>query len=76
MSQGDSQIEPVKKAFRTVTPPYHGRPDSEMNAIGIALFLGLVVLIIPLLPFLVIVWLISKLTEQLAQKAPIGEESN
>ncbi|WP_266079609.1 DUF7535 family protein [Haladaptatus caseinilyticus] len=74
MSQGDSGTQPVKKAIRTVTPSYRGHPDSEMNAIGIALFLGLVVLMVPLLPFLVIVWLISKLTEAFAQKAPIGEE--
>ncbi|GAA0221873.1 hypothetical protein ACFFQF_07845 [Haladaptatus pallidirubidus] len=74
MSQGNSGTEPVKEAFRTVTPPYHGHSDSEMNAIGIAMFLGLLVLMVPLLPFLVIVWAISKLTEALAQKAPIGEE--
>lgn len=74
MSQGESRPEPVEKAFRTVTPPYHGHPDSEMNAIGIALFLGMLVLLLPLLPFLIIVWLISKLTERLAQKAPVGEE--
>ncbi|SIR58440.1 hypothetical protein SAMN05421858_2958 [Haladaptatus litoreus] len=74
MSQGESELQPVKKAFRTVTPPYHGHPDSEMNAIGIAIFLGLLVLMVPLLPFLVIVWAISKLTEALAQKAPIGDE--
>ncbi|WP_435156102.1 DUF7535 family protein [Haladaptatus sp. DFWS20] len=74
MSQADSGAEPVKKMFRTVTPPYHGHPDSEMNAIGIAMFLGLLVLLLPLLPFLIIVWLISKLTEGLAQKAPVGEE--
>ncbi|WP_227375189.1 DUF7535 family protein [Haladaptatus halobius] len=74
MSQGDSGAEPVRKALRTVTPPFRGHPDNEMNAIGIALFLGLVVLLLPLLPFLAIVWLISKLTEAVAQKAPVGDE--
>ncbi|WP_458207462.1 DUF7535 family protein [Haladaptatus sp. NG-SE-30] len=74
MSQGDA--EGLTGALRTVTPPYRGRPDSEMNAIGIALLLGMVVILLPLLPFLVIVWLISKLTEAAAQKAPVGEEES
>jgi len=36
----------------------------EMDIIGWSLFLGLVVLLVPLLPFIVIVWLISKLAER------------
>ncbi len=74
MSQGDSGQEPVKKVLRTVTPPVRGRSDSEMNVIGLGVFLGMLVLLVPLLPFLFIVWLVSKLTDALAQKAPIGEE--
>lgn len=62
--------EPAKKAVRTVTPPYRGRPDAEMTTIGIAYFLGLVILLIPLLPFIAIVWVISKLTGKAARKAP------
>ena len=62
--------EPVKKAMRTVTPPFHGRPDAEMTFIGLAYFLGLVILLVPLLPFIVVVWLLSKLTGAVAQKAP------
>ncbi|WP_458188846.1 DUF7535 family protein [Haladaptatus sp. NG-WS-4] len=72
MSQGDSGG--LTGTLRTVTPPYRGRPDSEMNAIGIAVFLGMIVVLLPLLPFLIIVWLISKLTEAVAQRAPTGEE--
>ena len=77
MSQGASDAgaesavpEPVKKAMRTVTPPFRGRPDAEMTVIGTAYFLGLVILLIPLLPFLVIVWLVSKAMGVFAKKAP------
>ena len=66
----DGETAPVKKALRTVTPSYRGRPDSEMTTIGIAYFLGLVVLLIPLLPFIVVVWIVSKITGFLARKAP------
>jgi hypothetical protein len=79
MSEGVSEEEtddesavpaPVKKVVRTVTPSYRGRPDAEMTVIGTAYFLGLVVLLIPLLPFLVIVWVISKITGRVARRAP------
>lgn len=53
----------VKKVMRTVTPPYRGRPDSEMTYFGIIYFLGLVILLIPLLPFLVIVWVVGKILD-------------
>jgi len=79
MSRGDSDTgsptgsetpAPVKKVMRTVTPPYRGRPDSEMTLIGIAYLLGLVVILLPLLPFLALVWLFSKLTGRLVRAAP------
>ncbi|MFC5971278.1 hypothetical protein ACFPYI_08055 [Halomarina salina] len=50
--------------LRTVTPEYFGRPDAEMDVFGWSMFLGLVILLVPLLPFIVIVWLISKLAER------------
>lgn len=74
MSQGNSGDHPVTKILRTVTPPSRGHSDSEMNTIGFAMFLGLLVLLVPLLPFLIIIWVISKLTDELAERAPIGEE--
>jgi hypothetical protein len=74
MSQGDSGDHPVTKILRTVTPPFRGHSDSEMNTIGFAMFLGLLVLLVPLLPFLIIVWVISKLTDELAGRAPVGDE--
>ena len=60
---GSSVPAPAKKVMRTVTPPYRGRPDAEMTTIGIAYFLGLVILLVPLAPFLLLVWLVSKTIE-------------
>lgn len=62
--------EPAKKVMRTVTPPFRGRADAEMTTIGIAYFLGLVILLIPFLPFVAIVWVISKITGKVARRAP------
>jgi len=67
---GSGEPAPVKKALRTVTPPYRGRPDSEMTLVGIAYFLGLLVVLVPLLPFLAVVWLFSKITGAVANRAP------
>lgn len=52
----------VREAIRTVTPEYFGRPDREMDAIGWSIFLGMVILLVPLLPFIIIVWVIAWLT--------------
>lgn len=46
---------------RTVTAPYRSRSDDEMNLVGMLLGLGLVLVMIPLLPFLFLVWAASKL---------------
>ncbi|WP_433628625.1 DUF7535 family protein [Halomicrococcus sp. NG-SE-24] len=70
----DEEPGAVKKTIRTVTPYYRGRPDTEMTTIGIVYFLGLVVLLVPLLPFLLIVWLVSKLTGRAARQSPVGGE--
>jgi len=65
MSQSQSDDpSALREAIRTVTPASGGRPNMEMDIIGWSLFLGLVVLLVPLLPFIVIVWLISKLAER------------
>ncbi|QLH80900.1 DUF7535 family protein [Halosimplex pelagicum] len=57
-----------RKALRTVTPGSKTRPDMEMDSIGWAVFLGLVVLLVPLLPFIAIVWGLSKVLEFLARQ--------
>lgn len=65
MSQNQSDDpSALREAIRTVTPATGGRPNVEMDLIGWSVFLGLVVLLVPLLPFIAIVWLISKLAER------------
>ena len=63
----DTEAEPglAKRAYRTVTPWYAGRDDVEMNTLGWALFLGLVIMLVPLLPFLILVWLVTKVIDVL-----------
>ncbi|WP_136603142.1 DUF7535 family protein [Salinigranum halophilum] len=62
----DADIQPaddagvLKKAYRSVSPRYTSRPNAEMDSIGWAMFLGMLVLLVPLLPFLVIVWVLER----------------
>lgn len=65
MSQSAETDEPgvLTRAYRTVTPEYVWREDVEMDVIGWSIFLGIVVLLVPLLPFLVIVWLVGKVLD-------------
>ena len=72
MSDSDSQSGLATRAYRTVSPWYEGRDDVEMNAIGWAMFLGVVVVMVPLLPFLVLVWLITKAFDALAPRDGSG----
>lgn len=65
----ESSESTVEDALRTVTPYYRGRPDREMNVIGFALFLVLCVLLVPLLPFLVAVWVLNKAFGAVRQRA-------
>lgn len=51
--------------LRTVTAPYRSRADSEMNTIGMLYGLGLVIVLIPLLPFVLLLWLVAKLADAL-----------
>lgn len=47
--------------LHTVTKPYRSRRDGEMNIIGILYGLGLILILIPLLPFIVILWIVGKI---------------
>lgn len=47
--------------IRTVTAPYRSRADSEMSIMGMLLGLGMVIVLIPLLPFILVIWVLSKL---------------
>ncbi|MFQ3293539.1 MAG: hypothetical protein ACI9PP_000825 [Halobacteriales archaeon] len=51
-------------AIRTVTPPTPNRSNLQMNTFGWGLVFGMVILLIPLLPFVVIIWGISKVLER------------
>ncbi|RLM96711.1 hypothetical protein [Haloarcula sp. Atlit-7R] len=52
-------------ALRSVTPGTRSRPNEGMDMIGWGMLAGLLVLLFPLLPFIVIVWGISKVTDAL-----------
>ncbi|AEM55836.1 hypothetical protein HISP_01100 [Haloarcula hispanica N601] len=51
--------------LRSVTPGTRSRPNEGMDVIGWGMLAGLFVLLMPLLPFIIIVWGISKVTEML-----------
>ena len=55
MSQEESE-----GVIRTVTKPYRSRSDSEMSILGLVWGLLLLVIVIPLIPFIVVVWVLSK----------------
>ena len=57
----------LTRVYRTVSPRYEGRPDVEMSTIGWVMFLGLVVIVVPLLPFIVAVWAVGKVLDVLTR---------
>lgn len=57
----DDQTPPaLERAYRTVTPAYRGRGDGEMTVFGLGYALVLAVLLVPLIPFVVLLWAVSK----------------
>ena len=64
-ADADASSSALPKPLRTVTPPSRTHPDAGMDAIGWGILLGLVVLLVPVLPFVGLVWLASKATEAL-----------
>jgi hypothetical protein len=48
--------------LRTVTPLTGSSPNQQMDAIGWLIFIGMAIVLLPLLPVFVAVWLVSKLT--------------
>ncbi|AKU06590.1 MULTISPECIES: DUF7535 family protein [Haloferax] len=70
MSEDDS-LSLAQKAYHTVTPGTRPRTNSEMDSIGWTMFLILVVLMVPFLPFIAIVYVLSKVFGYLnAQRGP------
>ncbi|MFC6863119.1 hypothetical protein ACFQGE_06545 [Halomicroarcula sp. GCM10025817] len=66
MAESDESSDSIlPEPLRTVTPPSRTHPDQDMDIIGWGIFLGLLVLLVPLLPFIIIVWVISKVVEAL-----------
>lgn len=64
----------LTKAYRTVTPGYRSRPDTEMHTIGLAYMAILLVLLVPLLPFVLIIWAVTKLLGYLSSLPGSDEE--
>lgn len=62
MSDSDDPSLP-KKALRTVTPGSRGHKDTGMDVLGWSMFLGMLIVLVPLLPFIAIVWLITKVLD-------------
>lgn len=52
--------------MRTVTEPVRSRSDVEMNTIGWLLFLGLLFVLVPLLPILVALWVVTTVWDYLS----------
>ncbi|QCJ47116.1 MULTISPECIES: DUF7535 family protein [Haloprofundus] len=73
MSSDDETPGLMTKAYRTVTPGYKSRPDTEMNVIGLTYALLLVILIVPLLPFVIIVWLLTRVFERIDRRRETDE---
>lgn len=67
-SESDESPPPARRVVRTVTPPYRGRSDEEMNLIGYLIIGGLLVLLIPLGPFIIVAWLILRIRRDLRQR--------
>lgn len=72
-TETDGGEEAPAPAWRTVTDRYRSRPDAEMTAIGYIYFLVLVVVLIPLVPFLVVIWVLGRLIEVRREQAPADE---
>lgn len=71
MSQNDTDDEPsgLPERLRTVTPASKMRRNVEMDTIGWMIFAGLLVVALPLLPILVVVWLLMKVFGRAADQA-------
>lgn len=64
----DTNGSALPEPLRTVTPPSGTHPDAGMDAIGWAMFVGLLVVLTPLIPIIAVIWLLAKLQESLGQR--------
>jgi hypothetical protein len=65
-SESPSDESALAPVYRTLGKPFRARADAEMDAIGWTVFLGMLILLVPLLPFIVLVWLITKVLDAVA----------
>lgn len=66
MSADDDEERPL---LRMVTAPYRSRADEEMTLIGLLYGLGLVLILLPLLPFIIILWAVGAVREAMATQS-------
>lgn len=69
MSDAETPSLP-SRVYKTVTPETGTRPDVEMDIIGWSMFLALLMLMLPLLPFLAIVYVVTKLLDFVTPRPP------
>jgi hypothetical protein len=61
MSRTDDVLPSAEKVLDTVTPPSVGRPNREMDTIGRSYALGVLLLLLPFLPYLALAWVARRL---------------
>jgi len=61
VSQTDGPLPSIEEVLDTVTPPSVGRPNGEMDTIGRSYALGMLLLLLPFLPYLALAWLANRL---------------
>ncbi|MFB6302752.1 MAG: hypothetical protein ABEH78_07830 [Haloferacaceae archaeon] len=67
-SEPSGPADRATRVYRSVSTRYGPHGDAEMNAVGWALFLGVVFLLVPLLPIIVVVWVVSKAVGAVAKR--------
>ena len=67
-SESEEPPRPVRRAVRTVTPPYRGRSNEEMNLIGYLLIGGLLILLVPLGPIILVAWVLVRIWRAVSQR--------
>ena len=61
----ESNDSALPEPLRTVTPPSTTHPNESMDVIGWAIFVGLVVVLTPLIPIVAVIWLLAKAQDAL-----------
>jgi hypothetical protein len=56
IAERSEESSTVRDVVRTVSPAYRGRFDGEMHSIGLLYAALLAILFVPLLPFVVVIW--------------------